>query len=272
MTSDRNELRATRRHELLTRRSQSDHRQGPEHGEGRRRGGPVLRRRAVGDALRELDDHREPRRARSGSARSRCSSVRSRRRRRRTSSTMRRLKSAIEQAQELAKRRPDNPELMPLGEAAAGLPADRRRAAGRRRVRAGRARADGQAERRRLREEGRARRRLHPEAALDRCARELRRAVRVLPLRRGELHPHVPHAGRHGLRLGGHDRAEGRLENRRGGAIGSGGGQGAEIAQAARARAGQLHGDPRAAAGGAIAVADAVRAERARRRRRAAAS
>ena len=39
-----------------------------------------------------------------------------------------------------------------------------------------------------------------------------------------------------------------------------------------RARTRQLHGDPRAAAGGALAVADAVRAERARRRKKAAAS
>ena len=88
------------------------------------------------------------------------------------------------------------------GQAAAGLSGDRRRAAAGGRVRTGRARAPGQAERRRLREERRARRRLHPQAALDRRARELRRAVRVLPLRRGELHPDLPDAGRHRIRLG----------------------------------------------------------------------
>ena len=112
------------------------------------------------------------------------------------------LKSAIEQAQELAKRRPDNPELMPLVKPPQDyLPVDGAlpQAVD---VRTGRTRAHGQAERRRLREERRARLRLHPEAALDRRAGELRRAVRLLPLRRGELHPDLPHARRHRLRLG----------------------------------------------------------------------
>src|SRR3954463_4407252 len=71
------------------------------------------------------------------------------------------LKAAIEQAQELAKRRPDNPDRLPpgepppaqagtdqVGETAAGLPAGRRRARAGGRLRTGRARADGEAERR----------------------------------------------------------------------------------------------------------------------------
>ena len=93
---------------------------------------------------------------------------------------MQSLKSAIEQAQALAKRKPDNPELMPLVkppqdymEVDAALPAAVN-------FGPGRARADGEEEHRHLREEGRARRRLHPEAALDAGARQLRGAVRVL--------------------------------------------------------------------------------------------
>src|SRR5471030_1663372 len=127
------------------------------------------------------------------------------------------LKSAIEQAQELAKHRPDNREprrarsgsahhrlLRPevgdnvdpsvrrsvaevgdragagareasarqprtdaAREAAAGLPDGRQCAAGGDRVRSGGARPHGEAEHRRLREERRARLRLHPEDALD---------------------------------------------------------------------------------------------------------
>ena len=179
------------------------------------------------------------------------------------------LKSAIEQAQELAKRRPDNPELMPLVKPPQDYLADRRRAAAGDRVRTGRARAHGEAERRRLREEGRARLRLHPEAALDRRARELRRALRLLPLRRSELHPDLPHARRHRLGLGRHHRAQGHLEDRRRGAHRDRRRQGDEVAQAEGARARQLHGDPRVAAGGALPVADDVRAQRARGRRRA---
>ena len=173
------------------------------------------------------------------------------------------LKSAIEQAQELAKRRPDNPELMPPVKPPQDYLRGRRRAAAGGCVRAGRARASGQAERRRLREKGRARRRLHPQAALDRCAGEFRRAVRVLPLCRGELHPDVPDAGWDGLRLGRDDRAERRDEDRRRGVVRSRGRQGAEVAQAARHRTRQLHRHPGTSPCGAPAVADAVRAERA---------
>ena len=145
------------------------------------------------------------------------------------------LKRAIAEAQTLAKQRPDNPELMPLVKPPqdyvavdAALPRGGQ-------LRTGRARPAGQAERRRLREEGRPRRRLHPEAALDRRARELRRAVRLLPLRRGEPDPDLPDAGRHRLGLGRHDRAEGRDADRRGGHQRDRGGQGADVAQGARA-------------------------------------
>ena len=104
------------------------------------------------------------------------------------------LKRAIGEAQELAKQRPDNPELMPLlkppqeyVEVDAALPA---------------AVNFGPAERARLvkqsvdvcEKKGVRRRRLHPEDALDRCAGELRRAVRLQPLRRGEHDPHLPDA------------------------------------------------------------------------------
>ena len=41
---------------------------------------------------------------------------------------------------------------------------------------------------------GVARRRLHPEDALDRGARQLGGAVRLLPLRRSEHDPDLPHA------------------------------------------------------------------------------
>ncbi len=61
----------------------------------------------------------------------------------------------------------------------------------------------------------------------------------------------------------GHDRAEGRHADRRRGHQRNRGAQGAEVAQGARARARQLHGDPRAAAGGAVPVADARLAQRA---------
>ena len=128
-------------YELLTRRSQSDHRQGPEHGEGRRRRSALLRRRAVGDALRELDDHREPRRARSGSADHRLlrpevgDDL---------DAPVRRCVAEVGDragagAGEAAARQP---RADAAGEAAAGLPADRRRRC-RRRSRSGRPSARG---------------------------------------------------------------------------------------------------------------------------------
>ena len=125
------------------------------------------------------------------------------------------LKRAIAEAQTLAKQRPDNPGADAARQAAAGLRRGRRGAAGGRQLRTGRTRPAGQAERRRLREEGRRRLRLHPEDALDRRARELGRAVRLPPLRRSEPDPDLPDAGRHRIGMGRHDRAEGRDEDRR---------------------------------------------------------
>ncbi len=78
-----------------------------------------------------------------------------------------------------------------------------------------------------------------------------------------QLHPDLPHARRHRLGLGRHDRAQGHLEDRRRGDHRDRRRQGAEVAQAEGARAGQLHRDPGAAAGGPLPVVDAVLAERA---------
>ncbi len=182
--------------------------------QGRRRRGPVLRRRAVGDALCQLQHHRQPHRARSGSVDHRLlraedgvgddAPVR-----RCVAEADDRAGAGAGQAQA------GQPRADAAGEAAAELRRDRCGAAGDRELRSGRARRDGQGQHRHLREEGRARRRLHPEAALDRRDRELRRAVRLLPLRRGELHPHLPHARPDRLGLGGHDRRQGRPQHQR---------------------------------------------------------
>ena len=45
--------------------------------------------------------------------------------------------------------------------------------------------------------------------------RQLRGPVHLLPLRRRQLHPDLPHAGPDRLGLGGHDRREGHQEHRR---------------------------------------------------------
>ena len=82
------------------------------------------------------------------------------------------LKRSIDGVQELARRKPDNPELMPpvkgpqtYVEVDAALPRPANFGPA---ERAG----DGQGEHRHLREERRARRRLHPEDALDGCHRQ----------------------------------------------------------------------------------------------------
>ena len=113
------------------------------------------------------------------------------------------LKSAIEQAQELAKRRPDNPELMPLGEAAAGLSADRRRAAGggRRSVRPS-ARALVKQSVDVCEKKGVLGAGYIPKLHWTDALANSEGLFALLPLRRGELHPHLPHAGRHRVRLG----------------------------------------------------------------------
>ena len=174
------------------------------------------RRRAIGDAVRELDDHRQPGRARSAGDDHRLlrpeSGVD-------LDAPVRRCVAEVGDragagAGEAAAGQPGADA---AGEAAAGLPGGRRGAA------AG-GRTSGPAERARLvkqsvdvcEKKGVLGARLHPEAALDRRARELRGAVRLQPLRRGELHPHLPHAGRHRIGLGGDDGPEGRVEDRRG--------------------------------------------------------
>ena len=89
----------------------------------------------------------------------------------------------------------------------------------------------------------------------------------LLPVRRGELHPDLPHAGRHRLRLGGPDRPQGHRRLRPGADHRDRGRQGAQVAEAARDRAGRLHRDSRAAARGPLPVAAAHVDGRARRGR-----
>ena len=230
---------------------------------GRRR---ILRRRALGDAVRQLQHHRESHRARSGDLGHGL--LRSEDRVRHHASVRRCVAQADDRSGAGAgEAEAGQPRGDAAGQAAAELRRDRRGAAGHRELRAGRTRGDGQGEHRHLREEGRPRLRLHPEAALDRCHRQLGRPVRLLPLRRSELHPDLPHARSDRLGLGGHDGRQGRPQHQRRAAHRGGRRQGPEVAQAEGDRARQLHRDPRAAPGGALPVADARRAQRARRRR-----
>ena len=144
------------------------------------------------------------------------------------------LKRMIEQVQELAKRKPDNPELMPpvkppqnYVEIDAVLPATENFGPA---ERAAMVKASTDiCEKKGVLGAG-----LHPEAALDRRDRQLGGAVRLLPLRRGELHPDVPHARSDRLGMGGHDRREGRPEYQRRPAHRGGGRQGPQVAKAAR--------------------------------------
>ena len=121
------------------------------------------------------------------------------------------LKAAIEQVQTLAQRKPDNPETMPLVKppqdyliVEAALPS---------------AVNFGPAERAQMvkksveicEKKGVRRRRLHPEVLLDAGDRQFGRAVRVLPVGGRQLHPDLPHAGRHGIGLGRHDQRQGHL-------------------------------------------------------------
>ena len=107
-----------------------------------------------------------------------------------------------------------------------------------------------------------------PKALPDDLPGELRRAVRVLPVRRNRLHPHLPHGDRRRLGLVRHHRREGPVAGRRRRADRSRREQGAEESEAARDRAGPLHDDHRAAADGAPPVDDDGRVQRGRRRRR----
>ena len=177
------------------------------------------------------------------------------------------LKAAVAQAQELAKRRPENPEMMPLVKppqdyvvVEAALPT---------------AVSFGPAERAQM-----------VRKSIDICEKKGVLGAGYIPkmhwtdatanteglfaynrYAEASFILDVPHARRRGIRLVGHDRHEGRVADRRGHADRGGGRQGPQVAEAQGARARQLHGHPRAAAGGAVPVADARRAERARRRR-----
>ena len=116
----------------------------------------------------------------------------------------------------------------------------------RRQLRAGRAREAGEAEHRRLRQARGRRVRLHPEDAPDDLLGQLEGTLRLLPVRRGRVHPDVPDTGRDGLGMGRHHRREGHEPHRRRRADPRGVGEGAQEPQGARARARTLHGDPRA--------------------------
>ena len=219
--------------------------------QGRRGRGRVLRRRAVGDAVCQLEHHGESDRARSGNLGHGLLRPEDR------VGDDAPVRRCVAQADDRAgagagEAQAGQPRGDAAGQAAAELRRDRRGAAGHRELRAGRARGDGQDQHRHLREEGRPRVGLHPEAALDGRDRELGGAVRLLPLRRGELHPDLPHARPDRLGLGGHDRRQGHPQHQRRAADRGGGRQGLEVAEAEGDRAGQLHRDPRAAAGGAL--------------------
>ncbi len=138
----------------------------------------------------------------------------------------------------------------------AGVHPGRRRAARDGQLRAGRARADGEGQHRHLREDGRARRRLHPEDRPDDLHRELEGPVRLLSRRRSGLRAHVPHGRRQRLRLGGHHRRQGPEPDRREGAHRNRVRQGAQEPQGQGDRAGPLHRHPRAARQRALPVAD----------------
>ena len=82
------------------------------------------------------------------------------------------LKRTIDAVQALARRKPDNPELMPLVKPPQSYIAGRSRVAVGGEFRSRRTRQDGEGEHRHLRKEGRARRRLHPQVRLGGRGRE----------------------------------------------------------------------------------------------------
>ena len=120
---------------------------------------------------------------------------------------------------------------------------------------------------RHLREEGRARLRLHPQGLPDDLHGELEGAVRLLPVCGGELHPDgrtkdgggSGWAGITGVKDTGLIDPVQLTETRRR--------QGAQEPEGARARAGPLHRDPRAAARRALPLADDGTVQRAARPR-----
>ena len=210
-TMDGRQVREKATDELSARRREADHRPRPEHVQGRRRGGALLGRRAVGDAVCQLEHHRQPGRARSGSADHGLlrPEVGHRdhppvRRRVAEAGHRRGAGAGAPQARQ--------PRADAAGGAAAELRRGRRRAALGGGLRPGRAGADGQGQHRHLREEGRARRRLHPEVPLDRRDRQFGRPVRLPPLRRRQLHPDLPHARPDRIGVGGDDRRQGHRQ------------------------------------------------------------
>ena len=113
------------------------------------------------------------------------------------------LKTAVDDAQKRALEARDNPDALPLIEGPQDyLPVDAALAE-RRQLRPGGTRQDGQAEPRCLPEERRHRIRIHPQGPSDDVHGELQGPVRLLPVRRGELHPDLPHERRRRLGVGG---------------------------------------------------------------------
>ena len=125
------------------------------------------------------------------------------------------LKRTIDAVQALARRKPDNPELMPLVkppqnyiEVEAALPS---------------AVNFGPAERAKMvkastdicEKKGVLGAGYIPKFALDRRDRQQRRPLHLFPLRRRELHPDLPHAGSDRIRMGRHDGRQGPQEHRR---------------------------------------------------------
>ena len=95
-----------------------------------------------------------------------------------------------------------------------------------------------------------------PKVYQTTCIGQLEGALRLLPVRGGELHPDRTDQGWRRLGLGGDHRRQGHRPDRSGAAHRNRGRQGAEEPEGARARARPLHRHPRAAARGAVPVAD----------------
>ena len=126
------------------------------------------------------------------------------------------LKAMVDEAQEAAQKARDNPNLPPLVKGPQDyMPVDAV-AAEDGRLRPRRARRVGQAVGRHLREERRARRRLHPEERTRRPASPTPKGCsRYYQVRGDRLRPHLPHGERRRLGLVGHHRREGSVAGRR---------------------------------------------------------
>ena len=251
---------------VLTRRDQGPHRQSSEHGQGGRRRSRFQRRRAFRHPLGQFQHHRQPGPVRSAAVRHRAPRAEdrvgldARVRRRLAEGDGRRS----DRGRESGARQPEPPA---ADQGAAGLHPRRRGAAADGELRPGRARRDGAEERRGLRQDRRARLRLHPEDLPDDLQRQLRGPVRLLPVRGSGPHPDLPHARRQGIGLGRHHRRQGSQPDRSRAHQRGRGEQGGQEPEAARARARALHRHPRVASGGALPVADDRHLQRARRSR-----